>query len=135
MVNEFTKKLREKTQNHVTHFDARESYSKQRSYTKQNFSCPNRTYTKLDLFQSGHIPRYHCNSLMRILPSGSLSCFLSEKYTIQVYLYRSLMVFLNFLGQIQLSYLKRNSDCCLPHSHILHDKYHFVFNMTLLYNI
>lgn len=50
----------------VTHFDSykfwhvNRSYSKQRSYTKQNFSCPNWTYTKLDLFQRGRISRYHC---------------------------------------------------------------------------
>lgn len=37
-----------------------ESYSKQRSYNKQNFSRPNRTYTKLDLLQSRRIPRYYC---------------------------------------------------------------------------
>jgi hypothetical protein len=39
---------------------ARESYSKQKSYIRHNFSRPNRTYTNLDLFQSGRIPRYHC---------------------------------------------------------------------------
>ena len=38
---------------------SRELYSKQTLYTKQNFSSPNRLYTKLDLVQSGHIPKYH----------------------------------------------------------------------------
>lgn len=43
---------------------ARESYSKQRLYIKQKFLRPNRTYTKLDLFQSRHILRYHCKCLI-----------------------------------------------------------------------
>jgi hypothetical protein len=50
---------------------ARESYSKQRSYTRQNCSRPNRTYTKLDLFQSWRIPRYHCTELPATIHKSS----------------------------------------------------------------
>jgi hypothetical protein len=66
----------------VTHFDARESFSKQRSYTKQNFSRPNKTYIKLDLFESGRIPRYHCtlNSCFSCA-SASGNCATSCWYT------------------------------------------------------
>jgi hypothetical protein len=60
---------------------ARESYSKQRSYTRQNFSRPNRMYTKLDLFQSGRIPRYHCTYLLtELCPSSeAANCAASQE--------------------------------------------------------
>lgn len=49
--------------NVVTHTDARESYLKQRSYTKQIFSHQNRTFIKLDLFRNERMPRYVGNDL------------------------------------------------------------------------
>jgi hypothetical protein len=55
----------------MTHFDSYKFQHASRIPNKGRIpgkiSRPNRTYTKLDLFQSGRIPRYHCIKLLLLI--------------------------------------------------------------------